>query len=108
MLAHTRSLAERAAADKAEWDTGYQAWRSANADAAALLDRLVSRELPEGFAEAFPAFEADEKGIATRAASGKVLGELASVMPELWGGSADLAGSNNTTMKGEPSFLPKE
>jgi len=108
VLAHTRSLAERAAADKAEWDTGYQAWRSANADAAALLDRLVSRELPEGFAEAFPAFEADEKGIATRAASGKVLGELASVMPELWGGSADLAGSNNTTMKGEPSFLPKE
>lgn len=108
VLAHTRSLAERAAADKAEWDTGYQAWRSANADAAALLDRLVSRELPEGFAEAFPAFEADEKGLATRAASGKVLNELASVMPELWGGSADLAGSNNTTMKGEPSFLPTE
>ena len=108
VLAHTRSLAERAAADKAEWDKGYQAWRSANTEQAALLDRLVARELPEGFAEAFPAFEADEKGIATRAASGKVLGELAAVMPELWGGSADLAGSNNTTMKGEPSFLPSE
>ncbi|HEX7351487.1 transketolase [Brachybacterium sp.] len=108
VLAHTRGLAERAAAVKAEWDKGYQAWRSANADAAALLDRLQARELPEGFAEAFPTFEADAKGIATRAASGKVLGELAAVMPELWGGSADLAGSNNTTMKGESSFLPKE
>ncbi|MEE1651210.1 transketolase [Brachybacterium sp. J144] len=108
VLAHTRGLAERAAAVKADWEQGYQAWRSANADAAALLDRLQARELPEGFAEAFPTFEADEKGIATRAASGKVLGELAAVMPELWGGSADLAGSNNTTMKGEPSFLPAE
>ena len=108
VLAHTRGLAERAAAKKAEWDKGYQAWRSANAEKAALLDRLVARELPGGFADAFPTFEADEKGVATRAASGKVLGELAAVMPELWGGSADLAGSNNTTMKGEPSFLPEE
>ncbi|HIY23900.1 MAG TPA: transketolase, partial [Candidatus Brachybacterium merdigallinarum] len=109
VLAHTRGLAERAAAERAEWEKGYQAWRSANAEKAALLDRLVARELPEGFAEAFPTFEADEeKGLATRAASGKVLGELAAVMPELWGGSADLAGSNNTTMKGEPSFLPEE
>ena len=108
VLAHTRGLAERAAAAKAEWDKGYQAWRSANTDKAALLDRLVARELPEGFAEAFPTFEADAKGVATRAASGKVLGELAAVMPELWGGSADLAGSNNTTMKGEPSFLPED
>ena len=108
VLAHTRGLAERAAAAKAEWDKGYQAWRSANPEAAALLDRLSARELPEGFAEAFPTFEADEKGLATRAASGKVLEALAPVMPELWGGSADLAGSNNTTMKGEPSFLPAE
>ena len=108
VLAHTRGLAERAAAKKAEWDKGYQAWRSANAEKAALLDRLVARELPGGFADAFPTFEADEKGVATRAASGKVLGDLAAVMPELWGGSADLAGSNNTTMKGEPSFLPAE
>ena len=108
VLAHTRGLAERAAAAKAEWDKGYQAWRSANPEAATLLDRLSARELPEGFAEAFPTFEADEKGLATRAASGKVLEALAPVMPELWGGSADLAGSNNTTMKGEPSFLPKE
>ena len=108
VLAHTRSLAERAATAKAEWDERYQAWRTADPEKAALLDRLVARELPEGFAEAFPTFEADEKGVATRAASGKVLGDLAAVMPELWGGSADLAGSNNTTMKGEPSFLPEE
>ena len=108
VLAHTRGLADRAAEKKAEWDKGYQAWRSANAEKAALLDRLVARELPGGFADAFPTFEADEKGVATRAASGKVLGDLAAVMPELWGGSADLAGSNNTTMKGEPSFLPEE
>ncbi|HLQ81703.1 MAG TPA: transketolase, partial [Brachybacterium sp.] len=108
VLAHTRGLVERAAAERAEWDKGYQSWRSANPERAALLDRLVARELPEGFAEAFPTFETDEKGIATRAASGKVLNELAAVMPELWGGSADLAGSNNTTMKGEPSFLPQE
>ncbi|MCW1804806.1 transketolase [Brachybacterium squillarum] len=108
VIAHTRSLADRAASQKAEWDKGYQAWRSANAEKAALLDRLQARELPEGFAEAFPTFEADAKGVATRAASGTVLEKLAPVLPELWGGSADLAGSNNTTMKGEPSFIPAE
>src|SRR5699024_90304 len=63
VLAHTRGLVERAAAERAEWDRGYQSWRSANPERAALLDRLVARELPEGFAEAFPTFEADEKGI---------------------------------------------
>lgn len=108
VIAHTRSLADRAASQKAEWDKGYQAWRSANTEKAALLDRLQARELPEGFAEAFPTFEADAKGVATRAASGTVLEKLAPVLPELWGGSADLAGSNNTTMKGEPSFIPAE
>ncbi|WP_422117471.1 transketolase [Brachybacterium sp. UNK5269] len=108
VLAHTRGLAERAAAAKAQWEEGFQAWRTAHPERAALLERLRARELPEGFAEAFPVFEADAKGIATRAASGKVLEALAPVMPELWGGSADLAGSNNTTMKGEPSFLPAE
>jgi transketolase len=108
VLAHTRGLAERAAAAKAQWEEGFEAWRTAHPERAALLERLRARELPEGFAEAFPVFEADAKGIATRAASGKVLEALAPVMPELWGGSADLAGSNNTTMKGEPSFLPAE
>ena len=72
-----------------------------------LLDRLVDGALPDGFEKALPEFPADPKGIATRAASGKVLGALAGELPELWGGSADLAESNNTTMAGEPSFIPK-
>ncbi|RPK43235.1 Transketolase [Streptomyces sp. ADI91-18] len=75
---------------------------------AALLDRLKSQRLPDGWADALPVFPADGTGMATRAASGKVLSALASVLPELWGGSADLAGSNNTTMDGEPSFVPAD
>ena len=106
VLSHARKVIERGQQAHADWDTTYNAWRDANADRAALLDRLIAKELPEGFAEAFPVFEADAKGKATRAASGEVLNALAPVMPELWGGSADLAGSNNTTMKGEPSFIP--
>lgn len=98
---------ERTAAVRAEWESGYQAWRSANTERAALLDRLVAGELPEGWETALPEFEAG-KAVATRAASGQVLNALAPVLPELWGGSADLAGSNNTTMKGEPSFLPED
>jgi transketolase len=90
----------------AEWDKGYSDWRASHAELATLLDRLVKRELPPNFAAAFPTFPADAKGIATRAASGKVLSALADVMPELWGGSADLADSNNTTMAGAPSFIP--
>ena len=74
---------------------------------AALLDRLLRAGLPEGWTDALPEFPADPKGMATRKASGDVLTALAPVLPELWGGSADLAGSNNTTMDGEPSFVPK-
>jgi len=106
VLAHTRALADRAAAARARWQQGYDAWRAANPDRAALLDRLVAHELPDGWADALPTFPAGGS-VATRAASGEVLSALASVLPELWGGSADLAGSNNTTMKGEPSFLPQ-
>ncbi|MDY6054472.1 transketolase [Micrococcus sp.] len=106
LLAHARSVGERSARYRADWEQAYQAWRQAHPERARLYDRLLARELPEGFAEAFPTWEPDEKGVATRAASGTVLNALAPVMPELWGGSADLAGSNNTTMKGEPSFLP--
>ena len=105
VLAHTRSLRERAATVRAAWTERFEAWRSANPERAALLDRLLARELPEGWEKALPSFEAG-KEIATRSASGEVLSALAPVLPELWGGSADLAGSNNTTMKGEPSFLP--
>ncbi|MEV7973442.1 transketolase [Cellulomonas sp. NPDC089187] len=107
VIEHTRKAVERGNAAQAEWDTSYQAWRAANPDRAALLDRLVAHELPADWAEQLPVFEAG-KSVATRAASGEVLSALASVLPELWGGSADLAGSNNTTMKGEPSFIPAE
>lgn len=106
LLAHARSVGERSRAYRARWEEAFQAWREAQPERARLYDRLVAGGLPEGFADAFPTWEADAKGVATRAASGTVLNALAPVMPELWGGSADLAGSNNTTMKGEPSFIP--
>lgn len=106
VLKRAREVVKRGKAAHREWDTSYKAWRKANPERAALLDRLVAGEAPAGLATALPTFPADEKGVATRAASGKVLGALATVMPELWGGSADLAESNNTTMEGEPSFIP--
>lgn len=106
VLAHGRRAVERGATLRADWDRRYDAWRAANADRAALLDRLRARELPEGWTDALPSFPADAKGTATRAASGTVLSAIAPVLPELWGGSADLAGSNNTTPAGEPSFVP--
>ncbi len=106
VLKRAREVVQRGKAAHREWKTSYAAWRKANPDGAALLDRVVSGQTPEGLTKALPSFPADEKGIATRAASGKVLTALAPVMPELWGGSADLAESNNTTMEGEPSFIP--
>ena len=106
VLARAREVLTRGRTAHTEWDKGYSDWRASHADLASLLDRLVKRELPANYATAFPTFPADVKGIATRAASGKVLSALADVMPELWGGSADLAGSNNTTMDGAPSFIP--
>ncbi|MET0492283.1 MAG: transketolase [Actinoplanes sp.] len=108
VLAHTRQVAERGRAAHAEWTKAFEAWAAGNPEGKALFDRLSTRSLPEGWTEALPVFPADEKGLATRAASGKVLDALAPVLPELWGGSADLAESNNTTMKGEPSFIPSE
>lgn len=106
LLAHARSVGQRSAEFRKTWETAYQTWRDNNPERAELYDRLVAQELPENFDEAFPTFEPTDGNLATRAASGKVLGALADIMPELWGGSADLAGSNNTTMAGEPSFLP--
>lgn len=106
LLAHARTVRDRSAEYRKTWEAAYQTWRSKNPERAELYDRLMARELPENFAEAFPTFDPAEGSMATRAASGKVLNALADVMPELWGGSADLAGSNNTTMAGEPSFLP--
>lgn len=106
VLARAREVISRGKTAHAEWDKGYADWRASHAEHASLLDRLVKRELPQNFAAAFPTFPPDPKGIATRAASGKVLAALADVMPELWGGSADLAESNNTTMEGATSFIP--
>ncbi|MFI0353738.1 transketolase [Actinomadura sp. 9N407] len=107
VLAHARDVADRGRALHADWEKTFRAWREANAERAAEFDRISARRLPDGWAGALPEFEAG-KEVATRAASGQVLGALAGVLPELWGGSADLAESNNTTMKGEPSFVPEE
>ena len=106
VLERTRAhAAERAAAARADWDARYESWRAANPSGAALLDRLRSGEPPAELEAALPTWETG-KSVATRSASGAVLTALAPVVPELWGGSADLGGSNKTTMVGEPSFLP--
>ena len=107
VIAHTRALAERAAEKKVAWQEKYDRWAAANPEAKALHERLITRALPEGFADNLPTWEPDAKGIATRKASEAVLQELGKTLPELWGGSADLAGSNNTIIKGEPSFGPE-
>ncbi len=108
VIAHTQSARDRGATAREEWKKSFDAWATSNPDGAALLQRLTDRVLPDGWESALPTFEASEKGVATRAASGDVLTAIAPELPELWGGSADLAGSNNTTPKGEPSFLPPE
>ncbi|QTG80071.1 transketolase [Arthrobacter crystallopoietes] len=105
VLDHARQVAARGKEARAEWEKSYQDWRQANADAAALLDRVQKYELPQGWEEALPEFETG-KDVSTRAASGKVLNAIGPVLPELWGGSADLAESNNTTIEGSPSFVP--
>ncbi|MGW4377934.1 transketolase [Streptomyces albidoflavus] len=105
VLAHTRGALDRGRELRAEWEKGYAAWRTANPEHAALFDRVAAGELPEGWEDALPVFETG-KAVATRAASGKILQALGAVVPELWGGSADLAGSNNTTIDKTSSFLP--
>ncbi|WP_225805483.1 transketolase [Streptomyces sp. NK15101] len=107
VLAHARRVAERGRAAREEWDKRYEDWRTALPERAALFDRIDARRLPDGWADAVPGFPAGGE-MATRKASGEVLSALAGVLPELWGGSADLAESNNTTMRGEPSFVPEE
>ncbi len=107
VLAHARAVVYRGRDARKAWETRYEAWQSENAEGAALLDRISTRALPDGWTDALPVFEGGQE-MATRKASGKVLGALAPVLPELWGGSADLAESNNTTMEGEPSFVPSE
>ncbi len=108
VLAHTRSLADRGAAEGEQWDKTYRTWASGHPDGETLLHRLRGRALPDGWDSDLPVFDADEKGVATRKASGKVINALAKKLPELWGGSADLAGSNNTTIEDAKSFNPGE
>ena len=109
-LAHAREVAQRGLAAHKDWDEKYQAWRKANPDKAALYDRIHAGKLPEGFDKALDDLEAGfEPGskVATRKASGAVINALAPIMPELWGGSADLGGSNNTNINGAVSFAPE-
>ncbi|MFG2209264.1 transketolase [Streptomyces sp. NPDC048638] len=106
VLAHTRAALDRGRDAKKEWEKSFAAWRTASPERAAEFDRIAATDLPEGWEEHLPAFETG-KAVATRAASGKVLQALGAVIPELWGGSADLAGSNNTTIDKTSSFLPK-
>ena len=106
VLAHIRLVKDRGAATRNEWNKRFATWKSAHSDKAALLERLVKRELPAEWESVLPVFEAG-KDVATRAASGKVINAIAGVLPEFWGGSADLADSNNTTIEGGDSFLPK-
>ncbi|MET7786760.1 transketolase [Streptomyces sp900116325] len=106
VLAHTREALDRGVEAHAAWDKQIAEWRTADAEHAKLFDRVVTGQLPDGWEAALPQFEAGTS-VATRAASGKVLQALGSVIPELWGGSADLAGSNNTTIDSTSSFLPK-
>ncbi|BCW63172.1 transketolase [Arthrobacter sp. StoSoilB22] len=105
VLAHARKVLDRGAESRAAWQKSFEAWQSANPDAAALLERVEAKKLPVGIDAALPVFEAG-KDVSTRAASGKVLNAIGPVLPELWGGSADLAESNNTTIEGSPSFIP--
>ncbi|WP_406475162.1 transketolase [Streptomyces platensis] len=106
VLAHTRAALDRGRDAKKEWEKSFADWRAANPQRAAEFDRIAAGELPTGWEDHLPAFETG-KAVATRAASGKVLQALGGVIPELWGGSADLAGSNNTTIDKTSSFLPE-
>lgn len=105
VLAHTRAVAQRNHPIRAAWDEAFGEWRSAHPQQAQLLDRLLAAGLPADLTDALPTFETGAS-IATRSASGKTINALAGVLPEMWGGSADLAGSNNTTIEGGLSFLP--
>ena len=107
VLAHARSVIDRGRTAHEEWTSTYDDWAQREPDRKALLERMLGRTLPEGWEKALPSWDVDPKGVATRKASGEVLKALADVLPELWGGSADLAESNNTTMEGADSFGPE-
>ncbi|MGM1310199.1 transketolase [Corynebacterium striatum] len=106
VINHTRKLRERGAQAHVEWQEKFDAWASANPEAKALFDRMQARELPENFDAELPTWDAGES-VATRKASEATIQALAAAVPEMWGGSADLAGSNNTVIKGAESFGPE-
>ncbi len=107
VIAHTRKAVDRGKEAQAAWDDEYAAWtRKPSADPA-LFERLQTRTLPDGWDGDLPSWPADPKGVATRKASGAVINAIAGKVPELWGGSADLAESNNSTIEGAQSFIPK-
>ena len=107
VITHARKIKERGSNAFKAWEKNFQIWQDKNPDKAKLLDRLLTKKLPENWEDDLPNFSSD-KEIATRAASGKVIQAIAASLPEFWGGSADLAESNNTTIEGGGSFLPKE
>ncbi|SPM37148.1 Transketolase, partial [Mycobacterium rhizamassiliense] len=106
VIAHTRKLVDRGKEAHEKWQAEFDAWAQREPERKALLDRLTAEELPDGWDADIPYWEPGSKPLATRAASGKVLSAVSTKLPELWGGSADLAGSNNTTMDGVKSFGP--
>jgi transketolase len=108
VLSRARQVAERGKKLHAEWEAPFASWASANPERKALFDRLAARRLPDRWTGKLPSFPADPKGMATRKASGAILTAIGPALPELWGGSADLAESNLTTMEGEPSFIPAD
>jgi transketolase len=112
VLEHARQVVQRGRDVHTKWQTDFEVWAAENPERAALQARLAARRLPDGWTEALPTWPEVKDGkanaVSTRAASGNVLTALADVLPELWGGSADLAESNNTTMEGQPSFIPAE
>lgn len=108
VLEHVRQVSDRGRELHREWDEQFKEWAAANPDQAELFWRMQTRTLPNGWAKELPSWPADPKGIATRVASGQVINAIAPVLPELWGGSADLAESNLTTIREEPSFVPPE
>ena len=105
VLTHIRLVKDRAAASRKEWNSRFDAWKKAHPAQAELLARLITHDLPAGWETSLPTFEAG-KDVSTRAASGKAVNAIAASLPEFWGGSADLAESNNTTIEGGRSFLP--
>ncbi|MCW2654906.1 MAG: transketolase [Mycobacterium sp.] len=106
VLQHTRKLVDRGKEEHAKWQTEFDAWAEREPERKALLDRLLAQKMPDGWDADLPHWEPGSKSLATRAAFGEALNAVAPKLPELWGGSADLAGSNNTTIKGVPSFGP--